>query len=65
LFKDSIVVTTISRQDCFAALQEVREEKIGLSDAIAYTTMKKSGVAEIYSFDKDFDRIDDIRRISE
>jgi predicted nucleic acid-binding protein len=64
LFKDSISIASISREGCFAALQEVRERQVGLSDAVAYITMKENGVAEVYSFDKDFDRFRDIRRIS-
>jgi predicted nucleic acid-binding protein len=64
-FKESIDVASVSRGDCLEALQEVKQEKIGLTDAIAHTIMKKSGVTEIYSFDKDFDGIEGIRRIRE
>jgi predicted nucleic acid-binding protein len=42
----------------------VRERQIGFSDAVAYITMKRNGVVEVYSFDKDFDRFREIRRIS-
>ncbi len=65
LFKATIVVAPVSREDYHAALQEAKDEQIGLTDALAFTSMKESGVSEIYSFDKDFDRIGGVRRISE
>ena len=64
LFKDSIDIVPVSREGCFAALQEARERQVGLSGAMAYVTMKENGVAEVYSFDKDFDRFRDIARVS-
>jgi len=65
LFKDTIVVAPTSREDFYAALQEAKDARIGLTDALALTSMKGSGLSEIYSFDKDFDRIGEVRRISE
>ena len=65
LFKDSIVAAPVSRETCFAALQGAREMRVGLSDAVAYTVMKASGIDEVYSFDRDFDRMGELRRISE
>jgi len=64
LFKNNIVVEPVSREDYYAALQEARDAQVGLSDALAYAAMKERGVAEIYSFDKDFDRFRDIARVS-
>ena len=65
LFKDNIVVARVSREDYYAALQEAREVRVGLTDALAYTAMKERGVTEIYSFDKDFDRFGGVTRINE
>src|SRR5438477_4012524 len=65
LFKDTIVVAPISRENFYAALQEAKDGHIGLTDALALTSMKGSGLSEIYSFDKDFDRIGEVMRISE
>ena len=36
---------------------------MGLSDAIAYLVMKKNEIGEIYSFDKDFDKLEGIKRV--
>ncbi len=38
---------------------------VGLGDALAYTYTEERGLTEIYSFDKDFDRIGDVKRVSE
>lgn len=38
--------------------------EIGLNDALAVIVMKEMGVAEIYSFDRGFDKVDSIRRIT-
>jgi predicted nucleic acid-binding protein len=65
LFKDTVVVAPTSRENFYAALQEAKDERIGLTDALALTSTKGSGLSEIYSFDKDFDRIVEVRRISE
>jgi predicted nucleic acid-binding protein len=65
LFKDTIVVAPTSREDFYAALQEAKDAHIGLTDALALTSMKGNGLSEIYSFDRDFDRIGDVRRIGE
>jgi len=53
-----------SSRDFPSALQEVRDEQVGLTDALAYASMKERGVTEIYSFDKDFDRFGDIARVN-
>ncbi len=43
LFKDSIVVVPVSREDYYAALQDARDEEVGLTDALAYASMKERG----------------------
>lgn len=63
-FKDTLVVAPVTREDCFAAVSEMRERTVGLSDALAYVAMKKNSVAEVYSFDRDFDKFDGIRRVT-
>lgn len=65
LFKENIVIKEISRDDYLNAINIARRYKIGLNDALAYSVMKKYGIAEIYSFDKDFDKIPGIKRITQ
>ena len=42
----------------------MRERGVGLSDALAYVAMKRNPLAEVYSFDRDFDKFGDIRRVT-
>ena len=62
-FKDTIVIEPVERLDCSQALAEAEERQIGLTDAMAHVLMKRIGVTEIYSFDSDFDRIPEIKRL--
>jgi len=41
LFKDSIAVVPVSREDYHAAIQGARDGQVGLSDALAYTSIKE------------------------
>ena len=42
----------------------MKEKEVGLSDAIAYVIMIDNNVREIYSFDRDFDRLN-VKRITD
>ena len=48
-----------------AAIQASNVLGVGVNDALAYTSMTRSGVREIYSFDKHFDQLPEIRRVTE
>ncbi|MFH0849602.1 MAG: type II toxin-antitoxin system VapC family toxin [Candidatus Bathyarchaeota archaeon] len=48
-----------------AAIQTSNVLGVGVNDALAYTSMTRSGVREIYSFDKHFDQLPEIRRVTE
>ncbi len=45
------------------ALRLYREKNVSFVDAFVVTMMKNSRFREIYSFDKDFDRIKEIKRV--
>ena len=45
------------------AINLYRDRNISFIDAYNYSYMKANGVSEIYSFDKDFDRLEDIKRL--
>ncbi|MEM3403127.1 MAG: type II toxin-antitoxin system VapC family toxin [Nitrososphaeria archaeon] len=62
LFSENIKIHSVAKGDCLRALTTAKSKKIGLSDAIAYTAMVKNGVNEIYSFDRDFDKLE-VKRI--
>lgn len=51
--------------DMLAALDDTEKHDIAFVDALALQTMKKNNTREIYSNDRDFDRIDWVERIWE
>ena len=61
----NVSVLTVDRKICSKALAVSAEHDVGLSDAIAYVVMQAEGIAETYSFDRDFDRLPGIRRLTE
>ncbi len=64
LLAKNVKVFDVTKRDCLRALKVAREKKVGLSDAIAYVTMIDNNVKEIYSFDRDFDRLN-VKRITD
>jgi len=48
-----------------SAVEDSRSYNIGVNDALAFILMKREGISEVYSFDKDFDKIRDLKRIVE
>ncbi|MFP3910311.1 MAG: type II toxin-antitoxin system VapC family toxin [Archaeoglobaceae archaeon] len=65
LFSKNVRVYEVTTRDCLEALQIAKDKKVGLSDSIAYTSMLKHEINEIYSFDGDLDNLEDIKRITE
>jgi predicted nucleic acid-binding protein len=63
LSRENIKITEVSREDCLAAQREAKEAQVGLSDSIAFVAMKRSGLEEIYSFDRDFDKLEGVKRV--
>ncbi len=61
----NVKVIEVTGSDCLRAIELSKKEKIGFSDAIACAVMKRLGISEIYSFDKDFDRIAGIFRVTD
>jgi predicted nucleic acid-binding protein len=55
----------ITWDDLLTALDDVDEHNIDFVDALTLQTMKKNKINEIYSNDKDFDRVKRIERIWE
>ncbi|MHB8565621.1 MAG: type II toxin-antitoxin system VapC family toxin [Nitrososphaerales archaeon] len=46
-----------------SALEFSRGSGIGINDSLAHELMELEGISEIYSFDADFDRIKDLKRV--
>lgn len=60
---ENVTVRGVRQEDAMDALCCMSDAGIGLSDAIAYRDMLANKVAEIYSFDRNFDRLQGIARI--
>jgi len=53
----------ITWDNLLAALDDMDKHKIDFVDALTVQTMAKNKISEIYSNDKDFDRVPSIKRI--
>lgn len=62
---DNIKVYSISIEDYENSISIAMGKKISANDALAYLFMKKYEMKEIYSFDKHFDQLGDIKRLPE
>lgn len=54
-FKDKVILVN--------AISIYKEKNIGFIDAYNYSYMKANGINEIYSFDRDFDKLKDVKRL--
>ncbi len=57
-------ITGVSGDDYRSAIQASKVLSVGVNDALAYAIMKEAGVEDIYSFDKHFDQLPEIRRVT-
>ncbi len=62
--RDNVVTLQVGKDELIEAISAGQALSLGTSDALAVVLMEANSVDEIYSFDKDFDRVDGIRRIS-
>jgi len=63
LSKQTIHVYDVDVASYAEAVLKAKEEGLGVNDALALIFMEKLGISEIYSFDKDFDKIKWVKRI--
>jgi len=60
---DNVEIYGVSKEDYFAAVELSKDLKIDPNDALAIKAMKTSNINEIYSFDEDFDKVEEIIRL--
>jgi predicted nucleic acid-binding protein len=60
---DNVEIYGVSKEDYFAAVELSKDLKIDPNDALAVKAMKTSNINEIYSFDEDFDKVEEIVRL--
>jgi len=58
LTSENIKVLPVSPSDYLKASLIAEEKNLGVNDALAYVKMKELGVEEIYTFDRDFEKLD-------
>jgi hypothetical protein len=63
LYATQMVILEPTKDNYLDAIEVTGEAGVGLNDGLAHVLMKATGVREIYSFDRHFDRFDDIERI--
>ena len=59
----TIAILEPTRDNYVDAVEVAEEVSVGLNDGLAYVLMKENGIEEIYSFDRHFDRFEDVRRV--
>lgn len=64
LAKKNVIVYGVDLDAYLEALRLAHKHLIGVNDALAIIYMKMYGINEIYSFDKDFDKVEGIKRIT-
>ena len=60
---ENVEVLGVSAEDYLAAVDLAGELGVDPNDALAVLVMRRTGLEEIYSFDRDFDRVGGIRRL--
>lgn len=65
LAAENVEIMDVSKDLYLSAAPVASDNQFGLNDALASVAMREKGVFEIYSFDKDFDKLEDIKRITE
>ncbi|RLG54874.1 MAG: hypothetical protein DRN99_04355 [Thermoproteota archaeon] len=53
----------VTWSDMLAALDDMKRYGLSFVDALILQTMRKYGVVELYSNDKDFDRVEWVRKV--
>jgi len=61
----SLLILDSNKELYETAIEESRSSNIGVNDALANLLMRDSNINQVYSFDKDFDRIEGVTRITE
>ena len=61
---ENVAVHSTSMEDYKNAIVTARDYNISANDALAYIAMKDHGLKEIYSFDKHFDQLRKISRLT-
>jgi len=64
LSNEAVKVEAVDREAYISSIDLARENLIGLNDGLAISIMERNGVSEIYSFDKHFEKIKGVKRVT-
>lgn len=62
---DNIKILDVTKNDYLGAIELMDETKMDPNDSLAIQIMRREGVKEIYSFDRSFENVDEIKRLPE
>ena len=62
---DNVRLLPVTRSDILDALALAAETEVGTTDALAVVLMEREGTTDVYSFDRDFDQFDGLRRVAQ
>lgn len=62
---ENVQILPVTRTDLLDALTLAADAEVGTTDALAVVLMQREGRTDIYSFDRDFDRFDGLRRVAQ
>jgi len=62
--KKSVEVVDVSRHMYTTSIYTAERYGVGINDAVAFSIMKERNLEEIYSFDKHFDNMPGIKRVT-
>jgi len=57
LLKPNLEVAAVTSEEYLFASELALASKVGVNDALAFLTMQKHGISEVYSFDKHLDKL--------
>jgi predicted nucleic acid-binding protein len=61
----NLVILEPSTESYQSALEESRAHGVGVNDALAIILMREEGISEIYSFDRDYDKLKNVKRVAD
>lgn len=63
--RDTVTILQVNKEQLIEAVSVGQVIPLGTTDALAVILMEANSIAEIYSFDKDFDGVEGIHRVAE
>src|SRR5438105_15529991 len=61
----NLLVLQTSKGSYESAIEDSRAHNVGVNDSLAFVLMRKEGISEVYSFDRDFDKLKNLTRVAE